>query len=183
MIAPIQLRYDSTRTSLRCPLTTLAENPNKLSDSTEILPLSWSTQQKSLVFPTFSTSPSTSRRTLEQRAPGCTTSASEESIQRLTDMKWPSVTTRPQQILQITKWRASSRKPTSFPESSERRGEEEAVKGCSDIILTVTKSKMSLTLRTGRVVEIDRDWAPMSEDQWSLCASGSAKIYVWFLWQ
>lgn len=36
---------------------------------------------------------------------------------RLTDMKSQSVTTRLQQTLQITKWRASSRRPTSFPES------------------------------------------------------------------
>lgn len=34
-----------TRTSLRCPLTTPAENLNKPSDSTETPPLSWSTQQ------------------------------------------------------------------------------------------------------------------------------------------
>lgn len=34
-----------TRTSLRCPLMTLAENQTKLSDLTETRSLSWSTQQ------------------------------------------------------------------------------------------------------------------------------------------
>lgn len=43
---------------------------------------------------------------------------------RLTDTKWRSVTTRQQQTLQITKWRASSRKLTSSPERF-REGERE----------------------------------------------------------
>lgn len=44
---------------------------------------------------------------------------------RLTDMKWRSVTTRHQQTLQITKWRASSHKPTSFLEEALESWEEE----------------------------------------------------------
>ena len=44
---------------------------------------------------------------------------------RLTDMKWQSVTTRHQPTLQITKWRASSHKPTSFPEEASESGKKE----------------------------------------------------------
>lgn len=47
-----------TRTSLRCHLTTLAENPNKPSDSTETLWLSWSTQQSECIISRLSSSTS-----------------------------------------------------------------------------------------------------------------------------
>lgn len=41
---------------------------------------------------------------------------------RLTDMKWRSVTMRHRRTPQITKWRASSHKLTSFPESFRASG-------------------------------------------------------------
>lgn len=64
---------------------------------------------------------------------------------RLTDMKWPSVTTKQQQILQITKWRASSHKLTSFPEHFGETGGRQLLWG---LPTQVKKSKMCSTLRS-----------------------------------
>lgn len=62
-------------------------------------------------------------------------------LSRLTDTKWRSATMRQLQTLQITKWRASSRKPTSFPEcfGESKKDKEEEVGEWRSLTVTDTR--------------------------------------------
>lgn len=87
-----------TRTFPRCPLTTLAENPNKRSDSTETLLLNWSTQQsKSTSSFFFITS------TSHQHLASCYLSSNQHDLSRGFSLMHSNK--RPQaQIKQMVQW-------------------------------------------------------------------------------